>query len=131
MNSHLRCALLVAALVGVGVVLWLLRHVPAVRGDSTLRYDILLGVLGAGIVATVVSYVLTLRRKAVAAPEGETSETAETESTPRRALLVERLLGKKGGRVFSIVLLSVIGVAVLFLVAVIGYIVFFSLFSGP
>jgi hypothetical protein len=156
MNPHLRSALLLVGLVGLAVVIWLLRYEKWVHDDPTALYDRLLIVLGVAFVAAVVSYVLTLRRKATPdrgesadAPSGDATtgdETADSETpdseTPEseapagagrraREIGIERLVGKKAGRIVNIVLLALVGVVVVFLIGFLGYILYLQFFAGP
>jgi hypothetical protein len=141
MNPHLRFAVLVVGLAGLGVVIWLLRFEKWVHADPTTTYDRLLVVLGVGLVAVVVSYVLTLRRRAAVkrgavgaeTPGGETpaGEVVAGEAQRGGVLGIERLIGRKAGRLLNIILLVLVGLAALFLVGLLGYIGYLQLFSGP
>lgn len=152
MNPHLRFAVLVVGLAGLAVIIWMLRFELKVHDDPTAVYDRLLVILGLGLVATVVSYVLTLRRGWAAAkrgaggsdaavgetPDDETpsdetpgEEAAAGEAQGGLALGIERLIGKKAGRLLNIILLVLVGLAAVFLVGLLGYIAYLHLFSGP
>jgi hypothetical protein len=126
MNPHLRFGLLILGLAGVCAVVLLLRREPAIAGDSTRQFDLLLGVLGAAAAAVVVTYVFALRRRAaVAVAHAETVDAGEPAAP--RGLSIERLLGRRIGRVVGILLLGVTGLAVLFLVGLLGYVLYLTL----
>ena len=147
MNPHLRFAVLVVGLVGLAAIIWMLRFELKVHEDPTTVYDRLLIILGLGLIASAVSYVLTLRRRAALAKHGAgggdaaVGETPDDETPDEEAaagepklggvLGIERLIGKKAGRLLNIVLLVVVGLAAVFLVGLLGYIAYLHVFSGP
>jgi hypothetical protein len=126
MNPHLRFGLLILGLAGVCAVVLLLRREPAIAGDSTRQYDVLLAVLSAAAAAAAVTYVLALRRRAaVAVAQADTADASEPAAP--RGLSIERLLGRRVGRVVGILLLGVTGLVVLFLVGLLGYVLYLTL----
>lgn len=128
MNIHVKFALLVVGLVALALLVLLLRVENALRHESPLMLDIFLGVLAAGFVGATVSYVGALRRRPVAAAgEGPAGEAPGGE---RRAVGLERLLGRKRGRLVGIVLLSVVGVAVLCAIVLVAYMLYLQVFLG-
>jgi hypothetical protein len=126
MNPHLRFALLILGLLGVAAIVLMLRHELAVAGDDTLRFDILLGVLGLGAVGAGVSYVLALRRRAAVAAARAGAADGDEPAAPQ-GLSLERFLGRRIGRAVGFALLGVIGLVVLFLVGLLGYFLYLAL----
>ncbi len=138
MNIHVKFVLLVVGLVALAVLVVLLRADTEARGESPLMLDIFLGVLAAGFAGATVSYVMLLRRRpTTAAGEAAAGEELAGEASAgeapggeRRAAGLERLLGRKRGRLLGIVLLSVMGVAVLFAVVLVAYMLYLQVFLG-
>lgn len=128
MNPHLRSGVLFLVLVGVCAVVLMLRHEAAVPGDSTTQFDILLGVLGAAAVAVVVTYVLALKRRGAAAARQTDADEAEAPA-PARGLSIERILGPRIGRTVGFILFGAIGLVVLFLVGLLGYLLYLAVLA--
>jgi len=127
MGVHLRFGLLGVLLVGVAIIVLLLRSEPASVGESTQYYDLLLGGLGLALLAAVAGYVLALRRRwrlAVLCAAGGGDAPAATAELKEG---IERLIGKRVGRVVNIVIFVAIALVVLFLVALLGYFLFIAL----
>jgi len=128
MNIHVKFVLLVVGLVALAVLVVLLRADTEARGESPLMLDIFLGVLAAGFAGATVSYAMLLRRRPTTAAGEEPA--GEAPGGEQRATGLERLLGRKRGRLLGIVLLSVMGVAVLFAVVLVAYMLYLQVFLG-
>ncbi|MBN1918956.1 MAG: hypothetical protein JW889_13700 [Verrucomicrobia bacterium] len=130
MGLHVRFGLVGVLLAGAAIVVLLLRAEPASIHESTAHWDRLLIVLGVVLLAAAAGYVLALRRRRIVAARtaGDAEETAVSSFDLKEG--IERLIGKRAGRIVNVILLVLVGLVVLALVGFLGYILYVVLSEG-